>query len=171
MLTNTQYTILKADMFSQPSLQTAIQTGDDVAIANFYNQLVVPEFIVWRTSVEQSEYQSALSSTGTLFSWSTPGGYISRSQGERDAWQAMFAAGPIDPSMSNVIVAFNDIFSGTGAGAINNRAHLLSLSKRHAIRIEKLLSTGTGTDLSPATMSYEGELSYDDASRARVFGD
>jgi len=169
MLTNTQKQILHTDMLAHPELATYIATGDDIALSNYYNQLPITDWIVWRTSVSQQEYQSKVSSIGTSFNWSGTGGYIARSQGERDAWRVMFVSGYVNPSEANVITAFNDIFSGTGAAAINNRNHLLSLSKRKATLIEQILSSGSGTDISPAYTSFEGEIGYTDISEARVW--
>jgi hypothetical protein len=67
-----------------------------------------------------------------------------------------------------VRAAFDDVFSGTGAGAVNNRAHIVAMSRRLASRIEKLLATGTGTTGSPATMGFEGPISYRDIQLARA---
>lgn len=166
-LTPTQKATLHSDMISRPELATMIANGDDIGLAEFYNTPVTPSFVVWKTIVTQEEYQSEQSPSSTYFNWSGTGGYIARSQGERDAWRVMFVSGSVNPSKPNVITAFNDIFSGTGAGAVNNRSHLLAMSKRNANLIEKLLAVGTGTDASPATITFEGNLSYIDASEAR----
>lgn len=169
MLTSAQKQVLHDDMIARPELATLIATGDDIALSNFYNALPTVDFIVWRSSVSQQEYQSKVSSTGTSFNWSGTGGYIARSQGERDAWRVMFVSGSVNPSEPNVITAFNDIFSGTGAAAINNRSHLLALSKRKATLVEQLLATGTGTDASPAILVFEGTIGYADISEARAW--
>lgn len=169
MLTNAQKQALHNDMLARPELAALIANGDDVGLANFYNGLPATDYIVWRTKVSQEEYQSATSSSGASFSWAGTGGYIARSQGERDAWRVMFVSGTVNPSLANVITAFNDIFSGTGAQAINNRDHLLALSKRKASIVEQLLATGTGTNATPAILSFEGKITYIDASEARVW--
>jgi hypothetical protein len=67
--------------------------------------------------------------------------------------------------LPNVRQAFTDIFSGTG-NAATNRTHLQAVSKRAANRLEKLFATGTGSLASPATMTVEGSISYDEVMRA-----
>jgi len=59
----------------------------------------------------------------------------------------------------------DDIFSGVGGAA--TRAKLLTLYKRLANRGEKLFATGTGSDASPATMTFEGQISDADVRTAR----
>lgn len=168
-LTYTQRQVLHNDAINQPTLAVALSAGDDQAIADFYNTIASPDFIVMRTSVTKGEYQSSVSPSGTSFSWTGTGGYIARSQGERDAWRELFEpSGIVNPSQANVLAAFNDIFSGTGAQAINNRTHLLSMSKRKATLAEKLLATGVGTDASPAILTFEGTISPAEASQIRV---
>jgi hypothetical protein len=41
------------------------------------------------------------------------------------------------------------------------------LWKRPALLGEKILATGTGSDASPATLGYEGNISYQDVQAAR----
>jgi hypothetical protein len=61
------------------------------------------------------------------------------------------------------------IFAGTGAIAAM-RAHILSFASRLATRAEKILATGTGSIASPATMSFEGQLTERDVEDALVKG-
>jgi len=169
MLTQAQRIILHADAIAQPSLELAITNGDDQIIADFYNAIPTPSFIAWRTSVDKDEYQDQVSPTGTSFSWSGTGGFIQRSPGELSAWRELFGVdNKVNPSQANVITAFNDIFSGSGAQAQNNRAHLLALSKRSTTLAEKLLATGAGSDAVPAKMTFEGIVSVQEAGLIRV---
>jgi hypothetical protein len=151
---------LKAAVLAEPTIADCVTGGNDVCVADWLN--TASAFVVWRTRVTQEEYQTAVSTAGLTFDWSGTGGYIARSQGERDAWRTMFSSGGVNPSNGNVILAFNDIFSGTGAGAINNRNHLLALSKRVAIQAEKALATGTGTTTTPGLLTWEGRVSIND---------
>lgn len=152
--TQPQKDSLKAAIQAESSITSCYISGDHGCIASWLNS--TSTFIVWRTSVSQAEYQTKVSSDGTVFNWSGTGGFIARSQGERDAWRTMFGAGNVNPSLSNVIAAFNDIFSGTGAGAVANRAHLAAVSKRSATFAEKTLATGTGSSASPGLLTFEG---------------
>lgn len=158
-LTVEQKSTLKATINTEPSIAQCLISGDHVCLSDWLN--LNSTFVVWRTSVPQAEYQTR-EDLGTSFSWSGTGGFIARTQGERDAWRTIFAAGSVDPSKTNIIAAFNDIFSGSGAGAVATRLHLLTLSKRIATNAEKALSTGVGTDITPGRMSFQGKITVND---------
>lgn len=161
-LTQAQKDSLKSAILAESTIQSCVTNGDDGCVANWLNS--ESTFVVWRTRVSKDEYQTSTGpTTGTTFDWANAGGYISRSQGERDAWNTMFSVnGTVNPSKPNVISAFNDIFSGSGAGAASNRNLLLDLSKRKATQAEKILATGTGTSVSPGTMTFEGQIAVND---------
>lgn len=160
--TQTELDTLKVAAQAEPSIQGCLTGGDDVCVADWFN--AASSYIVWKSRVTKDTYQTETGpTTGTTFNWSGTGGYIARSQGERDAWNTLFSAtNYVNPSRANVIAAFNDIFSGTGAGAVANRALLLDLSKRAATNAEKVLATGTGTNATPGTMTWEGRISPND---------
>ena len=163
-LTALQSQTLKADILADPVLAAQPQTADGAfAIAATYNQIAAPDFWVWRSAVPQHEIVGAPSLDGTVWSWTS---YINRSQGERDGWREMFAdTGGINASRPNVRQGLADIFSGlSGAG---QRAHLLAIGRRLSTRAEKLFATGTGTTATPATMTAEGSLTYQDVLTAR----
>ena len=164
MLSQSELTILKADILADPVLSTYPNNSDgNFAIAAAYNLQAVPDFWVWKSRVTQEESVGVVSVDGTSWSWTA---YISRSQGERDGWREMFAdTGAINPSYPNVRQGLADIFSGAGGAA--QRTHLLAVSRRKATRVEKLLATGTGSTASLATMGFEGNLSYQDVQDAR----
>jgi len=169
MLTPEQRILLHADAIARPELATALTNGDDQVVADFYNEAATPSFIAWRTAVDKDEYQDKVSRAGTTFSWAGTGGFITRSPGELSAWRELFGTdNKVDPSRPNVIAAFNDIFSGSGAQAQNNRVHLLSMSKRIATLAEKLLSTGTGNEAVPALLSFEGIITVQEAGQIRA---
>jgi hypothetical protein len=167
-LTTAQLAILKAAILADATLnaQTNTNVGNSV-IADTLNTSASPDFWVWRTSVSKDEYVGATSVDGTTFSW-TGAGFITRSQGERDAFREIFsAAGTCNPSLPSVRAAFTDIFSGATAPAPANRTHLATVSRRKALAIEKLFATGTGSTASPATMGREGVITPDDIEQAR----
>lgn len=160
-LTQEQKDSLKTAALAEPTISQCITDGNDTCVAEWFN--TPSTFIVWRNSVTQVEYQIT-EAFGTSFNWSGAGGFIARTQGERDAWRTMFQSGSVDPSKANVITAFNDIFSGTGAGAVATRAHLLAVSKRAATNAEKALATGTGTSGSPGKLTWFGIITVNDVS-------
>jgi hypothetical protein len=159
---------VKADITANPDLIAFPNTADgNIEVARLYNSNAAPDFWVWRTRVTRDELLTSIGPDGTTFAW-TGTGYITRAQGERDAFNAIFTSdAALNPSLANVRQAFADIFSGNTAPAPANRTHLSAVSRRKATRLEKLFATGTGSTASPATMAFEGAVSYQDISRAR----
>lgn len=166
MLTTEQLATLRAAILAETdatfvAARTAGATG---AMADFYNQTASPAFYVWRRSLSRHAILTGTSDDGTTFAWAA-GAYISRSQGERDAFREMFSStGSVDPSLASIQAAFNDIFSGTGGAG--NRAHITAMSRRPVTRAERLFATGTGSKAVPGNAVYEGALRSDDISLA-----
>jgi hypothetical protein len=167
-LTAAQLQTLKTDIAADATLNALPNTADaNFSIAAAYNLAASPDFWVWRTRVSKDELVGSTSVDGTTFSW-TGTGYITRSQGERDAFNAIFDGnGFVNPSMASVRQAFADIFSGNTAPAPANRAHLTTVARRKATRFEKVFATGTGSTASPATLLVEGAVTYQIVTQAR----
>jgi len=163
-LTLAQQQTLKAAIAADGTLNTyPLNSSGAFDIAVLINQVAVPDFIVWRTDVKESEVTGNTSAEATTWDWTA---YISRSQGERDGWGRMFGiSGTLDASKVNVRQGMADIFSG-GTG-VAQRAHLLAIAKRKASRFEQWLATGTGSLASPATMGVEGPIGYQEVEAAR----
>lgn len=168
-LTTAQLQAVKAEITADAALNAQPMNADGhFAVAAALNLPASPDFWVWRTRVSKDALVGSVGPDGTTFNW-TLTGYITRSQGERDAFNAIFDnEGNVNPSRANVRAAFADIFSGNTAPAPANRVHLLAVSRRKATRAEKLLATGTGSTASPAVMGFEGMLSAVDVEAARV---
>ena len=163
-----QLTTLKAAIFAETDAAIVAArtpaTRDDRVIAAFYNQEAVPAFYVYRAQLSRHEILTGTSDEGTTFAW-TAGAYITRSQGERDAFREMFnSTGNVDPSLPTIQSAFADIFSGMGGAG--NRAHIKAMARRACKRIERLFATGAGTKASPGVAVVVGDVSVDDVSRA-----
>jgi hypothetical protein len=172
-LTSAQLSTVKADILANADLNVFPNNSDgNFAIAALYNRPASPVFWVWRTQVTKSELvnNTSLDADGVTtrtFNW-TGTGFITRSQGERDAFNALFnGTNSVNPSLPQVRQAFLDIFSGATAPAPSNRTHLGNISRRESSRIEKLFATGTGSAASPATMGFEGSVTYQDIEAAR----
>lgn len=167
-LTGAQLTTLKADIVADGTLNAKPNNSDgNAAIAIAYNLNASPDYWVWRTAVSKAEYYQSTSVDGTTFSM-VGTGFITRAQGERDAWRDLFdSSGNANPSLPQVRQAVADIFSGATAPAPANRTHLLTVSRRKATRAEKLFATGSGTTVSPSVMSFQGSVSYQDVESAR----
>lgn len=168
-MTPAQLTTLKNAIAADSVLAALPNNGDgNAAIAAAFNVVAAPDFWVWRTSVTKDELVGSTSVDGTTFSW-TGTGYITRAQGERDAFNAIFnSSGAVNPSNPSIRQAFADIFSGNTAPAPANRTHLNTVSRRKATRAEKLFATGTGSTASPGIMAVEGLLAGQDIEAARA---
>lgn len=161
MLTPQQLQAVKAYIDATPELAAKPLNSDgafDIAAA--MNQTAVPDFVVWRTSVAQDEI------TQNGFTWTL---VDALSVGSARIWTWLFdnTNRTINPSKPNVRQGIADVWSGTG-GKLAVQAAVLGHCKRPATVIEKLLSTGTGSDASPATMTFEGSVSYQDIEQARA---
>lgn len=157
-MTESQKQAVKAYILATPELavKTSGESTDYQGIAEALNALATPDFVVRRTSISRHEILTTTSLEGTTFTWAG-GGYITRSQGERDAFREMFnSTGSVDPRQQNIVNAFSDIFSG--AGGASNRTHIDAVGKRKATVAEKVLATGTGSFASPAAIEWEGLL-------------
>jgi hypothetical protein len=157
MLTNQQLTTLKAYIDSVPEW-AALPNNSDTAyfIAQELNKPATPAFIVWKTNVPRNEVGKAFVASALA----------AITAGNNDKL-ANFAAWneSVNPSRADQRQFFDDIFS-IAAGA-TTRAALLALWKRSANSVEKLFATGTGSDASPATMTVEGTISYQEVEQAR----
>lgn len=157
MLTEAQLIALAADIAADPILSAYPNNSDgNFAIAELYNLDATPAWYVWRSNIPIDEVRQAIV-------WTE---YIDRSVGERETFLLMIANHALDASEVNVRQGIADIFSGPQA--VGTRAALLALGKRTASRAEKLFSSGTGTEDNPATMEFEGNLSYRDVETARA---
>ena len=157
-LTSAQLTTLKADILANSDLNSQPNNSDgNFAIANLYNLNASPAFTVWKTLVSINAVGSAFNAT-ELAALTT--GNQSRLQ-----TIAQYLVAGVNPSRADTRAFFDDIFSG--AGGVNTRANLLALWKRLAKRGEKLFATGTGSDASPATLVFEGNITPTDVQQAR----
>ena len=156
-LTAAQQQTLKAFIDGDPVLSTFPNTADGAfAVAALLNKAAVPDFFVWRTNVPTADGKKAMV-------WTE---FIARSAGEREAWQFMLSNGTFNAADANVRQGILDIFSGP-SGA-QTRANLLAIATRLGTVAEKLFATGTGSQASPATMTCEGALSFQDVWDARL---
>ena len=153
-----QLAAVKADIAANSDLNTKPNNSDgNDAIAILYNAAASPAWTVWKTNV-------SINDVGKKFVGTELAGLTTGNQ-SRLQTLAAYLAGGVNPTLSDNRLFFDDIFSG--AGGTNTRAALLVLWKRTATRLEKLLSTGTGSDAVPATLGFEGNVAYQDIERAR----
>lgn len=153
-LTAEQKAVLAADVAADPAFANLPHNSDGAfEIARAYNLLAAPAFIVWKTAVETKQIME------NGFVWTAVDGLTA---GKARIWEWMASVGSINPAKVNVRQGLADAFGAASAMATAIMPHL----KRSATRAEKLFASGTGSDASPATMTFEGNLSYADVQSA-----
>jgi hypothetical protein len=161
-LTPAQLATLKAAIVADSELNAFPMNSDGAfAIAAALNQIASPEWIVWRTNVTRREVLQ------NGFDWTR---LDNLSVGKARVWSDIFVDGEINPSKPNVRAGIDSVWVGTQAD-LDVRAAVYVHCKTKATRIQKILSTGTGTNATPATMGDgidEGfQLSFADVTTAR----
>jgi hypothetical protein len=158
MLTPAQLALLKAAIAADPVLN-ALPNNTDSAfeIAAQFNALANPAFVVWETHVSVDEIMR------NGMDWAR---VDNLTVGKARIWDWLGRLGTFDASRANVRAGIDAAWVGTAAD-LAVRASIYTHCKRNATRAEKALATGTGSDASPATMTFEGALSYQDAFNAR----
>ena len=157
-LTSGQLTTLKAAIEAETDSTFVIArtNGQNGVMAEFYNQLSSPTFIVWKTLV-------SIASTGQSFNGTEWAGMTTANH-TRLQTVAQYLAQGYNAALADVRAMFNDIWSG--AGGTTTRASLLTLWKRTATRGEKLYATGIGSDAVPGQLVFEGNITDTDVSKA-----
>jgi hypothetical protein len=160
MLTTEQLAVFKAALLAEtdPELVSYRTNGQTPLIAWWYNQNATPNHIVWKTSVTQDEIMQ------NGFDWVQ---VDNLTVGKARIWEWLFdnSTTTINPSKVNVRAGIDEAWKGTAA-MLAVRAAVYVHCKRPATRIEKLFSTGTGTDASPATIAPDLSFSEADVSIA-----
>lgn len=105
-------------------------------------------FVVWKNSV-------AINEIGEAFVGSEFAGLTTANTSRLQAFAQFLTSNIVRPSNANVRAVFDNVFSG--AGGAGTRTALDALWRRNATLAESLLATGTGTTLSPATLSSNGQ--------------
>jgi hypothetical protein len=149
------YTVLKAALLAEtdPTFVTHRDNGDTTRMAEWLNG--DSAFIVWKTRLTVKEMASA-------YVWTEMDSFTNAAK--QYQFTLMREAGEINPADANVRSGLNEIFAG--GGLATTRANLVALCKRAATRGEKVFATGTGTDGSPGTLTFEGALSSTDVANA-----
>lgn len=157
MLNEQQLAVLKADILADPILSQWAATGYMASeIAAAYNVAAAPEWVVWKSNVLVDEIMR------NGMDWAR---VDNLSVGKARIWDWMGRLGTFDASKPNIRAGIDATWVGTAAD-LAVRAMVYTHCKRPAKRAEKLLSTGTGTTATPATMGFEGNLTYQDVEAA-----
>jgi hypothetical protein len=159
-MTNAQLQALRTSIAADPALAAMPNTADAAdVIAAAYNAPVAPDFWVYKTSVSNEAIGDAMNGTEVA-------GLASLAM-QRLQVLGAYSNGTQNPSRADRRAAFDAAF--TGAGGAATRAALAVLWRRLATRIEKLFAVGpgTGTAAAPATLAFEGVVSYPEVQAAR----
>lgn len=152
-LTTAQLTALKNDIAGNPTISGWFAQE----IADWYNVVASPGWIVWRTDVPSDELYNAV--------FETNGGLQldALTASKRDSLFKLMDR-DLDASIPAARANVDDY-----CGSQNNlKAALQAVQKRSARRAEKLFSSGTGSTASPATMTFEGMLTYQQVEAAQA---
>jgi hypothetical protein len=151
MLTTPQQQIIKS-LVQGDSTLNAIPNGPDgaFAISEALSLNASPDFIVWKSDVDPNEVMK------NGMDWTQ---VDNLSAGKARIWEWLTKLGFINAAKPNVRAGIDATWTGN-ASMLAVRTAVYVHCKRKASRLEKALSTGTGTDVSPATMGYEGTVSY-----------
>lgn len=162
-LTPAQLATLKADILADPAF-TALRSSPDGrdAIRAAYGQFPAADYWVWRSNVSRAEIYNNVSPDSTTWNWTT---YKNQPATEQNAWTQMFMGDQADFSKANLRAGVAAIFTGS-AQATAQRDHVLAMGRRKATRAEKLFASGAGSTVAPATMTFEGALSFADVDSA-----
>jgi hypothetical protein len=156
-LTTEQRATLKAFVEADPVLSLKPATAQGAyEIAQELQAIASPEFVVWKTATTKREILK------NGFDWTR---LDNLSQGKARIWSEIFIDGEVDASEPNVRTGIDAVWVGTAAD-LAVRAAVYVHCKRPANIAEKLFATGTGSDASPATMSLEGSINYNDVGLA-----
>ena len=164
-LTQQQLAALKAVIDADPALAAQPNNSDGAfAIAAALNQSASPAWVVWKTVVTREEVLQ------NGFDWTR---LDNLSVGKARVWNDIFVNGVLNASKPNVRTGIDSVWVGTAAD-LAVRAAVYVHCKRNATRAQKALSSGTGSDATPATLDsnidQDFQLTYDDVTQARNFG-
>lgn len=156
-LSASQVVALRALVVSDTTALALANAGNDSGLAAWLNTDTVT-YMVWRSSVTSDAIMQDAS-----FDWTR---VDNLSIGKARIWDWMFRSGSVNPTNVNIRTGTAAVWVGTAAD-LAVQAAILAKYKRSATRAEKALASGTGTTAVPATLSWEGQLSYNDASLLR----
>lgn len=148
---------LKAFILADATLSVMFNDGNLDGTAFALRQAANPAFIVWKTAVSVDEIMR------NGMDWSR---VDNLTVGKARIWDWLGRLGSFDASKVNVRAGIDACWVGTAAD-LAVRAQVYTHCKRAATIIEKLFATGTGSDGSPATMTFEGTIIYQDVQDAR----
>lgn len=161
-LTPAEQAALKAYIEADAGMNAQPNTNvGNSAIAAILNALASPDFIVWRSSVQTSEVGNAVNYVAVE----------AMTDANRGRINTFYGMNPVSftPGRADIRTYWDNTFSGAlGGQGQATRDALQALWRRSALLIEKILSSGTGSFASPATLGREGTITPDEIEQARA---
>lgn len=176
MLTQAQIDLLKPVVQADPTASALALAADDVGLAAWLNGASTKT--VWRTDVPVQEIFEAII-WANMTPASAPDGtalWTNRNlqcQSKQLALQTMLVGREsLNASKANIRAGLQDSLTAVPSKADGTTqaagwVAVQEVMKRTATIAEASLSSGTGTSASPATMTFEGLVSYSEASMIR----
>lgn len=150
-LTPAQLQVLKADILADPAF--AGWYAEEIAQA--YNQQAQPAWYVWKSYTSAAEFRDAILGGGGAQQLDG----LTASKRDSLLWSVSTDLNTGNPTLRAAL----DDFCGSQNLL---KAAIQAAQKRPATRAEKLFATGTGSQVSPATLGWEGWLTYQDVEAA-----
>ena len=140
---------------SDPSIVAALAARTDDILVNYLNGTSSPAFTVWKSSVSRME-------ASVNMDWTR---VDNLSVGKARIWDWMFQVDRIEPSDPTIQAGINAVWVGTAAD-LAVRATVYANCKRIAKRVERILASGVGSDVSPGVLLFEGSIEKQELSIA-----
>lgn len=153
MLRPSQFSTLKTFLETDPTFAPLVASRHLGRIVRLLNQKD-NTFIAWNDEVTISEFITAASFDPTAIGPLTAAQYR--------MWETFTNLGIIDMGRQNMRQLITAIF---GSGSVNELS-MLATGKRTATVAEKVFASGTGTDASPARLTFTGDLSINEIEQA-----
>lgn len=180
-MTPVQLATLKAIVQAEPTLQNAILTGQDSAIADWLNADASPAYNVWRSVTPASDILDSitwanLTPADTPDSTATFTNRALACQAKQLNLQIILQGrDSIATGKTSVRGGLSDALQNVPAGAAGalvdagwaGAGKVKSTITRTATRAEKALAIGNGTTATPSVMTFEGQVSVNHAGLMR----
>lgn len=168
-LTEQQRLAIKSYIANNPSLSQQANIGNYDGLANAMNQLASPAWSVWRSTVSVDSLTDAIIWANMTPSQSPDGtqAWANRAlqcQGKQMNLQNLIIGKQVvEVSRANIRAAFQDCLTQlpsapNGSNQSAGWVAVQALMQRTATVAEKILSTGTGSQASPADLGWEGQI-------------
>lgn len=152
-LTAQQIIDLRARCFADGTAAPLISAGNANGLFAYLRG--TSAFIVYKTTATLAQVGQAFNSTEVAG--------LTTANTSRLQVYALYSGGSFQPNRADTRAGFDDVFSG--AGGANTRTALAALWRRAANHAERLLATGTGTTQAPGDLTFEGEVTNNEATR------